>query len=653
MKDIRYEVIQIPFETVGMSARIMKMDNKEDIESELVMFSKNRGIISKGYYEDYILSIYVVNIGQLLFFINSNKSLISNFDKFKKELLDKVYEINPLLSPEGLVINQSGIIKVEDATNPIDGYPLISNKSWNSKIHQSDDSGDPTFDDKAIDDIVGHNEEDTSEEENEKTNTEKLNDHIIKTMVAVKEIEHTYKKKWWDRLTLYIDIRKFSEKNIKKAVLLGNYEDKSSYKSFVVTSFIREVESIFSLIDRFGLLTKFTPQQMVDELYTLCIRVNPSASYEKLNKKTNMVSSKEKKVIQKTDYKSLKDVSPEKMLNLEKILSKTVIGQDPAISVIVKAIKRSKIGIKEPACPIGSFLLAGQTGVGKTLLAKTLAEELFKKEANGGFVRIDCSEYSSDHEYSKLIGSPAGYVRSDEGGILTNAVIEHPFCVVLFDEVEKASTKVHQLMLQVMDEGILTDNQGEVVSFKDTLILMTSNIGSKDVQNISKTIGFGDVNTVTDKKKNTAISKAIKDTFKPEFLNRLTGTVFFNNIDKKTCSKIVELELNKINNYLSNKNIFINFSKSVKKFILTDGYSNTYGAREIKRTVETHVSDSLADYIIDNCIEKDVVIDTKIKNKNVIYTNYKTVSNFVSESLTKKQDEVKEIVSCNGECTKE
>ena len=649
MKDIKYEVIQVPFEIIGMSARIMRMKNKEDIESELAMFSKDRGIIPKEYYEDYILSIYVVNIGQLLFFINSNKNLISNFNKFKEELLTKVYDINPLLNPKGLVVTSFGVIKVDDGVTPVDGYPLTSNKSWEGVTSEKGDEAGFQFDDKPLDDIVGSDESENKKGD-KKLNNEVLDDHIVDTMSSVKKVKHTYKKKWWDRLTLYIDVRQFSKKDIGSIVLLGNYDDKESYKSFVVTSFIREVESIFSLIDRFGLLTKFTPQQMIDELYNLCIAVNPEAAYEGLKKKTNVVSSKRKRLVQKTDYKALKDILPEKMLNLEKDLNKSVIGQNEAINIIVKAMKRSRIGIKEPTCPIGSFLLAGQTGVGKTLLAKTLAEKLFKKEADGGFVRIDCSEYSSDHEYSKLIGSPAGYVRSDEGGILTNAVIEHPFSVVLFDEVEKASTKVHQLMLQVMDEGILTDNQGETVSFKDTLILMTSNIGSKDVQGISKTIGFGNVGEVTDKKKNVVISKAIKNTFKPEFLNRLTGTVYFNNIDKKTCSKIVELELSKINDYLKNRNIFINFSNSVKRFILNKGYSKTYGAREIKRTVEKYVSDSLADYIINECIEKDVTLDTRVKNKNIIYTNCKTITDFVSESLAKEQDveEIKEL--CNGDC---
>lgn len=631
----KYEVVQLPFDKIGMSVRILKMDNKEDIESELSIFSKERGLVPKRRYEDYILSVYVINVGQLLYFINSNKDLVSNFDVFREGLLIKLYKINPLLNPDGLVVNPFGLIKV-DESGEVNGYPFVENPSWNTKDSPMEDVA---FDDKTIDEIVGSEDAPTENRGSEKSNKQTLDDHILKTIEAVKKIKHVYVKKWWDRLIMYVIIRKFEPDSLKKIVLMGNYEDEPSYKSFIITSLIKDIESVFGLIDRFGLLTKFTPQQMVDELYKLCIEVNPEADYKKLNKKTNTASSSSKRVVQKTEYKALKDISSEKLLNLESELNKLVIGQHGAINDIVRALKRSKIGIKDPACPIGSFLLAGKTGVGKTLLAKILSDELFKKEAEGGFTRIDCSEYSSDHEYSKLIGSPAGYVRSDEGGILTNAVLENPFSVVLFDEVEKASEKVHQLMLQIMDEGRLTDNHGEVVSFKDTLILMTSNIGATEVQGIGKTIGFGEVNKVTSKRKNTVIEKAIKDMFKPEFLNRLTGTVYFNDMDKKACSKIIELELDKLNNYLKDKHIFINFSQAVKRLILKEGYSETYGAREIKRTVENIVSDSLADYIIKSCIEKDTVISTKVKNKKVIYGHCNTITNFVSEkTVTNKCD---------------
>ena len=643
MANKKYEVVQVPFDEIGMSVRILKMDNKEDVESELSMFSKEKGLVPKNRYEDYILSIYVINIGQLLYFINSNKDLISSFDVFREGLLLKLYNINPLLNPDGLVVNPFGLIKIDDS-GEVEGYPFVENPSWNTDVNVV---GDSILDGKDIDEAIGSEDTPTDGQESEQENRQKLDDHILKTMEAVKKIKHVCVKKWWDRLILYVVIRKFEVDDIKKIVLLGNYDDKASYKSFIITSLIKDVESVFGLIDRFGLSTKFTPQQMVNELYDLCIAVNPEADYKKLNKKTNTASSSSKRVVQKTDYKALKDISSEKLLNLEKEINDLVIGQDDAVNNIVRALKRSKIGIKDPACPIGSFLLAGKTGVGKTLLAKVLADELFKKEAEGGFTRIDCSEYSSDHEYSKLIGSPAGYVRSDEGGVLTDAILENPFSVVLFDEVEKASEKVHQLMLQIMDEGRLTDNHGVVVSFKDTLILMTSNIGAVEVQGIGKTIGFGDVNKITNERKNIVIKKSIQDLFKPEFLNRLTSTIYFNDMDKKSCSIIVELELEKLNNYLKNKNIFVNFSQSVKRLILEVGYSETYGAREIKRTVEKVVSDSLADYIITGCIEKDTIINTKVKNKKVIYEHCDTIANFVSENtITEKCDNCNERGSC-------
>jgi len=648
MNDIKYEVIQVPFDLIGMSIRILKMDNKKDIESELALFSKEKGLISKTYYEDYILSVYIINIGQLLYYINSNKNLISDFNDFRKTLLSRLYETNPLLDPEGLIVDPFGILRIDDGT--IDGYPFVENPMWNKGQKENISTDGFSFDDKILDDIVGSESDSIDKDEKTIKEKQKLDDNILKTIENVKKVKHDLVKKWWDRLTMYIIIRKFSKENIDKVITLGDYDNEDSYKTFIITSLIKDVESVLALIDRFGLSTKFTPQQMIDELYELCISINPDIKYDKLRKKTNRAKSASKKVVAKTDYKALKDISPEKILGLEDKLCKSVIGQKEAISIITKTLKRARVGIKDPACPIGSFLFAGKTGVGKTLLAKTLSNDFFKSEAGGGFVRIDCSEYSSDHEYSKLIGSPAGYVRSDEGGILTNAVLENPFSVVLFDEVEKASEKVHQLMLQIMDEGRLTDNQGEVVSFKDTLILMTSNIGADAVQNIEKTIGFGEVNKITNKRKNIAIKNAIKRIFKPEFLNRLTGIVYFNDIDRKNCSKIVDIELNKLNKYLKNRNIFVNFSKSVKNLILNEGYSETYGAREIRRTVETLVSDSLSDYIINNCIEKNVTIDTKVKNKKVVYLNCKTVTELVIKNTQQKEKIKEEECNCKKDC---
>lgn len=617
MDNTEYKVIQLPFESIGLSVRILKMDTIEDIESELSMFSKDKGLISKVAYEDYILSIFIINIGQLLYFVNSNKNLIGNFEEVRQDLLVKLYEINPYLNPEGIIVNPFGILKVKSEDIVISGYPLIKNKSWND-IPVSD------FDGKDLEDIVGqaidaediNNIVEDDDEYDEDASV--LNEDILKVIEKVQKVEHTFNKVWWDRLTMYLIVYSFKKEDIEKIISFGNYDNEDSYKSFIVTSVVKDIESIFKLIDNFGLLMKFTPQQMVDEMYTLCIKTNPELAYEMLDKKTNTAEKKCPKLKQSTDYKALKDVSAEKIAQLESELTDVVVGQKEAISVLVKAIKRARIGIKEPTSPIGSFLLAGQTGVGKTLLAKTLADKLFKP-VDGSVIQINCSEYSASHEYSKLIGAPAGYVRSDEGGILTDAIIKNPFSVVLFDEIEKASSKVHQLLLQIMEDGVLDDNHGVSVSFKDCIILMTSNVGVKNIQSIKGTIGFGEVKEVTNKKKNIAISTAIKKAFKPEFLNRLTGTVFFNNIDKKNCSKIAKLELEKINGYLKNKNILVNFSTSVKNLILAEGYSEEYGARNIRRTVEKLLSDSLADYIIDNDIKEGTVLDTKVKSKKIKY----------------------------------
>ena len=273
----------------------------------------------------------------------------------------------------------------------------------------------------------------------------------------------------------------------------------------------------------------------------------------------------------------------EKLLHLEENMKKRVIGQDKAINLVSDAIIRARSGIKDPNRPIGSFIFLGPTGVGKTEVAKTLAEELFDDEKH--IVRIDMSEYMESYSVSRLIGSPPGYVGYDEGGQLTEAVRRNPYSIVLFDEIEKAHKDVFNILLQILDDGRLTDSQGRTVDFKNTIIIMTSNLGSEYIL---------DNNTDSEK----LVMQELKNTFKPEFLNRIDEIVMFNSLSKDIVYKILDKIVNDINKRLDDKKLTIELTKEVKDYIIDNSYDEKYGARPIKRYVSRNIETLLAKSII-------------------------------------------------------
>ena len=313
-----------------------------------------------------------------------------------------------------------------------------------------------------------------------------------------------------------------------------------------------------------------------------------------------------------------------------------VIGQDSAIDHIVEAVQRASVGLKDPVKPIGSFLFAGRTGIGKTLTTKVLADELIKDRDN--LVTIDCSEYSADHEYAKLIGAPSGYVGHEQGGILTNAVMESPFSVVVFDEIEKASHKVHELMLQVLEEGRLTDGKGQKVSFKDCIVIMTSNIGVTEVEDVKKTIGFGDASKLTEEKKTKAIDKAIKSKFKPEFLNRIDSVVHFGTLSKVDYMRIIDIELYRLNENLKSndtefKDLTLKFDKKVKNYVYKHGIDEDFGARPLKRCIEREISTQLAARLLRGDIITDATVNVTVTRGKMDFSVKEKVVKIVEEEV--------------------
>jgi ATP-dependent Clp protease ATP-binding subunit ClpC len=303
----------------------------------------------------------------------------------------------------------------------------------------------------------------------------------------------------------------------------------------------------------------------------------------------------------------------EKLLKMESLLSAKVIGQDDAIATISKSIRRNRVGIKEANKPIGSFIFIGSTGVGKTFLAKSIAELLFGDPEK--IIRVDMSEFMEKHNVSKLIGSPPGYVGYDEGGQLTEKVKNNPFSVILFDEIEKAHKDVFNILLQILDEGHLTDSFGRKVNFTNTIIIMTSNVGAKRVSDFGGGVGFTTGSSEQQKSdvKRSIIQKALKQQFNPEFLNRIDDIILFNSLNEETLKKIIQIEVGKLNNRLTDKGYKITFDKSVIERIYELNTQEEYGARPLKRIIQNLCEDFLSEEILRGNINENENITLKYK----------------------------------------
>lgn len=368
-------------------------------------------------------------------------------------------------------------------------------------------------------------------------------------------------------------------------------------------------------------------QALQMEDYEKAAKVRDEITRLEENKTSNSFS--ERPVIQASDIQAiieektgipvgrLQEDEQSKMKNLERNLTGKVIGQEDAVKKVAKAIRRSRVGLKSKNRPIGSFLFVGPTGVGKTELGRTLARELFG--TTEAMIRLDMSEFMEKHSVSKLIGSPPGYVGHEEAGQLTEKVRRNPYSIILLDEIEKAHPDVQHMFLQILEDGRLTDSQGRTVSFKDTVIIMTSNAGATDTE---ASVGF---NTTTETKleKGSDILAKLGAYFKPEFLNRLDSVIEFKSLEKDDLVQIIDLMLVDLNEMLAQEGVTIDVSKEVKEHLIDLGYDPKFGARPLRRTIQEHLEDTIADSLIDQPEAKNLVA-TLNDNKEITITEQVT-----------------------------
>lgn len=429
------------------------------------------------------------------------------------------------------------------------------------------------------------------------------------------QLKSSLKKKYCPMIDCFIKIREFSPEELERFFRDTSIRDKSSYQELVVRAAVPEFEARILSLVRKEFEAGVDLGTAIEELYRMCIKANPS-----LNIYNVSIPVEDKEQGAPLLSPSHKKTLPERIREIrgiESALQKRVVGQADAVRKVARCLKSARIGIKDPDRPMGCFIFAGQTGVGKTELAKALAEFLTGDEKN--MVRVDCSEFSQPHEYSKLIGAPPGYVGYEDGGSLMEPLLKRPENVVLFDEIEKANPKLHNLLLQIMDEGILTDNKGRKISFHEAVVILTSNVGVEGLEEMQKAVGFRREPCTDQDLVERETLKALDKTFRPEFLNRVDEIICFNALGTEENRKIVQVHLNRLRQNLSRMKISIRFSRGVTDYLVRRGTDPRYGARPLKRALKKDIEAPLAEQILHGPLPRAGKILAKMSGRGVVF----------------------------------
>jgi len=422
--------------------------------------------------------------------------------------------------------------------------------------------------------------------------------------------------KYFDLLDEFIKVRVHSAESIAELFKVP-IKNKSAYRRKVIEACIEGYKE--EVIPALGRLEEgYDSLTVEDLLYQLSVDVNPSLEIHQVSIPTGESDNDLEpcelgsKALSRERREFLRRV-----LGLEREIKQIIFGQDEAIESLSRAVKKTAVGLKRPTAPIGTFFLVGRTGTGKTEIAKALTRSLFSD--SGRLVRVDCSEYALPHEYAKLIGSPPGYIGHSEGGFLTEAVKKKKSCIVLFDEIEKAHSKVHNILLQILDEGLLTDSKGCTVPFNKCIIILTSNLGIEKIESFRSRMGFdsGKRQSLKDINLKQLTTEALKETFRPEFVNRIDEVVVFNALNVQVCCRIAEAMLREVSELLIRSGIAVRFSNGVKRWIAEKGFSEEYGARELRRLVKRTIEDPLTERILREELGPGTELSVKVKGDDV------------------------------------
>lgn len=423
----------------------------------------------------------------------------------------------------------------------------------------------------------------------------------------------------WERLGIDVNVKELSEDECREIMHNKTYRSEKDYKFFVVSRAIAKFPTVVQHVRLYSSSYGVKQTELLDDLYKLVISVNPLLTTKDANiqgKTTSQGCAQTCAITEEKQEETFEKITKEEILSLGDRITKHVVGQDKPIDKVVLAIQRASAGLRDPEQPIGSFLLTGPTGVGKTYFAKILARELTGKESN--LIRVDCSEYQARHEVSKLIGAPHGYVGFEQGGVLTNAINARPFSIVLFDEIEKAHDTVFNLLLQIMDEGVLTANVGTKHSFSQAVVLMTSNLGVEEAGKAVSGLGFGAKRELSTDDRIDAMEVAVKKKFRPEFINRLDAISHFMGLSFEDSRHIVVLELEKLLVFLKqNKNIEVVYDDSVVDFMHKRGFDSEFGARPLRRCIRKDFANPLAYKVLVGEVEEGATLAATVNEGKV------------------------------------